>query len=139
VLTLRVGRSDAFLLGGFVICCVGFTDESLLGLDDGMLLGGNVAKDGVLVGAAVVGNTVRLAVGFGVTGAPLGALLANADGCALKLRVGRSDAFLLGGFVISRVGFTDVTSLGLEDGILLGWKVAKDGENVGNAVGKLDL
>ena len=72
-----------------------------------------MANDGVLVGAAVVGNMVRLAVGFGVIGAPLGSLLGNLDGCVLRLRVGRSDAFLLGELVVSRVGFTDVTLLGL--------------------------
>ena len=41
--------------------------------------------------------------------------------------------------MISRVGFTNKTLLRLEDGTLLSGSVTKDGENVGNDVGILDL
>lgn len=44
---------------------------------------------------------------------------------------------LIGGFVISRIGFPDETLLELEEWILLGGNVAKDIENVANAVGTL--
>ena len=53
VLNLRVGGLDACLLGGFVISRVGLIDETLLGLEDGTVLGGNVTKDGEIVGDTV--------------------------------------------------------------------------------------
>ena len=38
----------------------------------------------------------------------------------------------------SRVGFTDEILLGLEDGLMVGGAVKKDGEDVGDVVGVLD-
>ena len=43
----------------------------------------------------------------------IGAALGTSDGCVIKLRVGRFDVCLLGGFVISRVGFVGEALLGL--------------------------
>lgn len=73
------------------------------------MLGIDVGLNDTLVGATVVGAMVGLAVGFGVTGAALGTSLGTTDGCVLNMRLGEFDACLLGGFVISRVGFTDET------------------------------
>ena len=54
------------------------------------------------------------------------------------MSVGGFVACLLGGFVTSRVGFTGDTLLGLEDGLMVGGAVTKEGENVGDVVGVLD-
>ena len=102
------------------------------------MLGVDVGFNDKRVGAAVVGSIVGLAVGFGVIGAALGSSLRTTDGCVLNLRVGGFDACLLGGFVTSRVGVTDETLLGLEDGLMVGGAVTKDGANVGNVVGVID-